>query len=69
MLFSDPAMLSKEPPPMRWLARKVIFDKAGDGALVGDGGVDGVLFGPGRDDDEGHAGAVSAAALGEVQFP
>ena len=55
MFVSGPAMLSKEPPPIRWLLRKTSSMNVG-WRLVGDGGVDEVLLGPGRDDQEGLTG-------------
>ena len=63
MLMSEPATLSKEPPPMRWPLRKTSSMKRSDGGLIGDGVVDEVLLRPGRDDEQGLTRAVAAASL------
>src|ERR1700731_2283268 len=40
-----------------------VFDEAGDGALVGDGGVNGVLLGPGGDNQERLTRPIATTAL------
>ena len=40
-----------------------VFDEAGDGALIGDGGVKGILLGPGGDNQERLTRTVAATTL------
>ena len=44
-------------------AEEDVLDEAETGRLVGDGGVDVVLLGPGRDDQQGLTWTVAATSL------
>ena len=55
-MFMAPALASVERAANASAAEEDVLDEAGDGGLVGNGVVDEVLLGPGRDDNQGRRG-------------
>ena len=52
-----------DPPPIPLTVEEDVLDKARDGSLIGDRGVEVVLLCPRRDDQEGLTRTIAAAAL------